>query len=94
VDGGGEVSERSVAVLPFVNMSNDQENEYFSDGLTETLLHKLTQMEGLQVAARTSSFASRAPAPIFARSLQRLRWRTCSKAACNDPATRSASLRS
>jgi TolB-like protein len=57
VDGGGEVSERSVAVLPFVNMSNDQENEYFSDGLTETLLHKLTQMEGLQVAARTSSFA-------------------------------------
>ncbi len=54
---GGEISEGSVAVLPFVNMSDDRENEYFSDGLTETLLHKLTQMEGLQVAARTSSFA-------------------------------------
>jgi TolB-like protein/tetratricopeptide (TPR) repeat protein len=47
----------SVAVLPFVNMSGDQENEYFSDGLTETLLHMLAQLPGLRVAARTSSFA-------------------------------------
>jgi len=47
----------SVAVLPFVNMSGDQDNEYFSDGLTETLLHMLSQLPGLHVAARTSSFA-------------------------------------
>lgn len=47
----------SVAVLPFVNMSGDQENEYFSDGLTETLLHMLAQLPELRVAARTSSFA-------------------------------------
>ena len=51
------VNDASVAVLPFVNMSNDRDNEYFSDGLTETLLHMLTQVPGLKVAARTSSFA-------------------------------------
>ena len=51
------VSNASVAVLPFVNMSNDVDNEYFSDGLTETLLHMLAQIPDLKVAARTSSFA-------------------------------------
>jgi TolB-like protein/tetratricopeptide (TPR) repeat protein len=51
------VSTESVAVLPFVNMSKDEDNEYFSDGLTETLLHMLAQIPGLKVAARTSSFA-------------------------------------
>ena len=52
-----EVSTASGAVLPFVNMSNDTDNEYFSDGLTETLLHMLAQIPDLKVAARTSSFA-------------------------------------
>jgi len=51
------VSDNSVAVLPFVNMSNDEDNDYFSDGLTETLLHMLAQTPRLKVAARTSSFA-------------------------------------
>ncbi len=49
--------DRSIAVLPFVNMSGDAENEYFSDGLSETLLHMLTKVGDLRVAARTSSFA-------------------------------------
>ena len=49
--------EPSIAVLPFVNMSGIEENEYFSDGLTETLLHMLAQVDGLKVAARTSAFA-------------------------------------
>jgi TolB-like protein/tetratricopeptide (TPR) repeat protein len=53
----GQISDASVAVLPFVNMSNDQDNEYFSDGLTETLLHMLAQVPDLKVAARTSSFS-------------------------------------
>ncbi len=48
--------DRSIAVLPFVNMSGNPENEYFSDGLTEELLNVLAKMEGLRVAARTSSF--------------------------------------
>ncbi len=47
----------SIAVLPFRNMSGNPENEYFSDGLTETLLHMLAQLPDLRVAARTSSFA-------------------------------------
>ena len=46
-----------IAVLPFVSMSSDPENEYFSDGITEELLNALTRIEGLQVTARTSSFA-------------------------------------
>ena len=52
-----EVVANSVAVLPFVNMSGDPENEYFSDGLSETLLHMLAQVPELKVSARTSSFA-------------------------------------
>jgi len=47
---------RSVAVLPFVNMSSDPEQEYFSDGLSEELLNRLAQNSRLHVAARTSSF--------------------------------------
>jgi len=47
----------SIAVLPFVNMSGEKEQEYFSDGLTEELLNSLAAINGLQVAARTSAFA-------------------------------------
>jgi TolB-like protein len=50
-------ARRSVAVLPFINMSSDVENEYFSDGITEELINLLTRVNGLQVTARTSSFA-------------------------------------
>jgi TolB-like protein len=46
----------SIAVLPFVNMSSDPEQEYFSDGLSEELLNLLANTPGLQVAGRTSSF--------------------------------------
>ena len=47
----------SIAVLPFVNMSGDASQEYFSDGLTEELLNSLSRINELQVAARTSSFS-------------------------------------
>jgi TolB-like protein len=46
----------SLAVLPFVNISGDKEQEYFSDGLTEELLNSLARINELQVAGRTSSF--------------------------------------
>ncbi|MFL5742148.1 MAG: adenylate/guanylate cyclase domain-containing protein [Flavisolibacter sp.] len=45
-----------LAVLPFLNMSPDPENEYFSDGITEELLNALTKVDGLQVTSRTSAF--------------------------------------
>ena len=47
----------SIAVLPFVNISADPENDYFCDGLAEELLNALAKIEGLKVAARTSAFS-------------------------------------
>jgi serine/threonine-protein kinase len=64
LDGTGEVlaaaphaNVPSIAILPFVNLSADPENEYFSDGITEEILNVLTQDRGLRIAARSSSFA-------------------------------------
>jgi serine/threonine protein kinase/tetratricopeptide (TPR) repeat protein len=50
----------SIAVLPFANMSNDPEQSYFCDGIAEDIINDLTRIEGLRVAARTTSFAHRA----------------------------------
>jgi serine/threonine-protein kinase len=51
--------ERSIAVLPFTNMSSDPEQSFFCDGMSEELINALTQVEGLRVVARTSSFEFR-----------------------------------
>jgi adenylate cyclase len=55
--GKTSMTGNRLAVLPFVNMSADPDNEYFADGITEELLNALTRVKGLQVTARTSAFA-------------------------------------
>lgn len=62
----------SIAVLPFVNMSGDKDQDYFSDGLTEELLNSLARINELQVAARTSAFSFKdkgADVAVVARQL-------------------------
>jgi len=54
-----KAEDRSIAVLPFANMSADPDSEYFSDGLAEELINALTHLPGLRVAARTSAFRFR-----------------------------------
>ncbi len=57
VKAAAQVKDReSIAVLPFVNMSADPENEFFSDGLSEEILNSLARIDGMQVVGRTSSF--------------------------------------
>jgi len=66
------VDRRSIAVLPFVNMSSDPENEHFADGMSEELLNILAGIDGLKVASRTSAFSFKGkdtPIPEIARQL-------------------------
>ncbi len=53
----GSGAPKSIAVLPFVNMSADAENEYFVDGVAEEIINALTKVQALRVASRTSAFA-------------------------------------
>ncbi len=53
----GKVDEKSIAVLPFVDMSPEKNQEYFSDGIAEELLNVLVKIKGIKVASRTSSFS-------------------------------------
>jgi eukaryotic-like serine/threonine-protein kinase len=66
----------SIAVLPFVNMSGDKEQEYFSDGLAEEIINALAQIPGLKVIARTSAFAFRGKEQDITKIAEALRVRT------------------
>jgi serine/threonine protein kinase/Tfp pilus assembly protein PilF len=81
--GRGSVQARSetdiipsIAVLPFVNMSGDKEQEYFSDGLAEEIINALTKIPRLKVIARTSSFAFRGKEQDITKIAEALRVRT------------------
>jgi TolB-like protein/Flp pilus assembly protein TadD len=65
--------EKSIAVLPFVNMSDDPANEYFSDGISEELLNVLVRVDGLRVPSRTSSFAFKGTNTDIREIAQRLK---------------------
>lgn len=70
--GAPTVNGRTIAVLPFVNMSPDPDQEYFSDGISEELLNLLAQVGGLRVTARTSSFSFKGQdveIPVIAKRL-------------------------
>jgi len=53
------INQKSIAVLPFHNTSNDEENQYFADGISEEIISALSKIKGLKVTARTSSFSYR-----------------------------------
>jgi adenylate cyclase len=57
IEGKTSITDYSIAVLPFLNLSAEKDNDYFSDGMTEELLNALAKVEGLSVTSRTSSFA-------------------------------------
>ncbi|MGB8061456.1 MAG: protein kinase [Candidatus Sulfotelmatobacter sp.] len=59
VSSSAATAAPSIAVLPFANMSDDKEQDYFSDGLAEEIINLLAQISGLKVIARTSAFAFR-----------------------------------
>ncbi len=66
------IEQPSIAVLPFVNMSRDEENEYFADGLSEELLNMLAKIRGLRVASRTSAFSFKGKGVDIATVAQKL----------------------
>ena len=56
INAKNKTPQKSIAVLPFINMSNDAEQEYFSEGMAEEILNSLSHLQDLKVAGRTSSF--------------------------------------
>ena len=83
------INAKSIAVLPFVNMSADKADEYLCDGMTEELVNVLSKVKGLRVPGRSSSFAfkGRTEQDIFRKSVSNCTSTACWKAACAKPVT-------
>jgi len=81
---------QSIAVLPFVNLSSDKDQEYFSDGLAEELLNGLSRVPNLRVTGRTSSFQFRGQHEDSAAIGRKLNVAMLWKAACGARARVSA----
>lgn len=88
------INQRSVAVLPFVDLSAEGDQEYFADGISEEILNVLAGVRALKVAGRTSSFSSRARMTTCVRSVPFSASLTSSKARCANRATGFGSRRS
>ena len=86
------IPPKSIAVLPFDNLSRDPENAYFSDGIQDEILTRLAKIAELKVISRTSTNGSRARPAICVRSPKNLAWQISWKAACKNPATRCESM--
>ena len=84
----GSIPQKSIAVLPFVNMSADKNDEYLSDGMTEELINVLSKVPGLRVPGRTSCFAFKGKneGDIFRKVGDQLHVGTVWKEACAKPA--------
>jgi hypothetical protein len=89
-----DIRDKSIAVLPFVNMSGDPDNEYFSDGISEEILNVLAGTPELQVAARTSSFSFKGKPMEVPEIAAALNVRMVLEGSVRGRATRSASPRS
>ena len=77
----GAEQNNSIAVLPFINISADAENEYFCDGLAEELLNALSKIDNLKVAARTSAFSFKGKNTDIGEIAQKLGVKTVLRAA-------------
>ena len=82
----------SIAVLPFVNMSEDPEQEYFSDGMTEDLITDLSKISGLLVIARNSTFTYKGKPIKVKQVAEELGVRYVLKGVFAGPETKSASM--
>ena len=89
-----QAAAKSIAVLPFADMSSGKDQEYFADGLSEELLNLLAKLPELRVAARTSAFKFKGEKIDVQEVAQKLNVAHILEGACASPATRSASRRS